>query len=222
MNASALDILLVEDSRTQAELIRHALEASGHRVRNAHNGLQALDFVRDKSPSLVVTDIMMPGLDGYGLCRALKDEPATKDIPVIMLTTLTEPADIIRGIESGADNFISKPFSPDVLLERIEIFQRNGELHRSQMFDLLLSVFEENRRKFERLERDYLDLKRGRSTGLGRDEAIRICAKCKKIQDERGDWVPVEEFLRKTAGFSFTHEFCGDCGDGLMRKRSGT
>lgn len=222
MNDVALDILLVEDSRTQAELIRHAIEASGHRVRSARNGLQALEFVREKAPSLVVTDIMMPGLDGYALCRALKDEPSTKAIPVVMLTTLTEPADIIRGIESGADNFISKPFSPEVLLERIGIFLRNGELHRSQMFDLLLSVFEENRRKFERLERDYLDLKRGRSAGPGRDEAIRICAKCKKIQDERGDWVPVEEFLRKSAGLSFTHEFCGDCGDGLMRKRPGT
>jgi two-component system cell cycle response regulator len=222
MKPHALDILLVEDSRTQAELIRHAIEASGHRVRNARNGLQALEIVRDSAPSLVITDIMMPGLDGYALCRALKGEPATRRIPVIMLTTLTEPADIIRGIESGADNFLSKPFSPEALLERIDLFLRNGELHRSQMFDLLLSIFEENRRTIERLERDCLESKRGRQAGAGRDEAIRICAKCKKVQDERGGWVPVEEFLRKSAGLSFTHEFCGDCGDGLMRKRSGT
>jgi CheY-like chemotaxis protein len=221
MKNGTIDILLVEDSRTQAELIEHALEAAGHRVRSARNGLQALDLVREEAPSLVVSDIMMPGLDGYALCRALKDEPATRMIPFIMLTTLTEPADIIRGIECGADNFICKPFSPEVLLERIDHFLQNGELRRSQMFDLLLAVFEESRRKYERLERAWLDLRQGRSPGPGIDEAIRICAKCKKVQNDQGEWVPIEDYLRKRAGLSFTHEFCCDCGDGLLRRQSG-
>ncbi|HEY5996275.1 MAG TPA: response regulator [Candidatus Deferrimicrobiaceae bacterium] len=222
MKNRSLDILLVEDSRTQAELIRHAIEVSGHSVRNAQNGLQALELVREKAPSLVVSDIMMPGLDGYSLCRALKGDPATRTIPFIMLTTLNEPADIIRGIECGADNFICKPFSPEVLLERIDYFLQNGELRRSQMFDLLLAVFDDNRRKYERLERDWLALSKSRSAGTSSDEAIRICAKCKKVQDDRGEWVPIEDYLRKRAGLAFTHEFCDDCGDGLMRKPSGT
>jgi two-component system cell cycle response regulator len=218
MTSPPVDILLVEDSQTQAELIRHALEECGYGVRPARDGIQALDLAREKTPTLVVSDVMMPGLDGYGLCRALKGDPATCAVPVILLTTLTDPADIVRGIESGADNFICKPFSPEVLLERIAFFLQNGALRRSQMFELLLSAFDTLRRKTEQLERAYHDLKNGRCVPLPQKDAIRICAKCKKVQDDRGEWIPVEEFLRRTAGLTFTHEFCGQCGDGLMRK----
>ncbi len=218
MIADPVDILLVEDSQTQAELIGHALEECGYRVRLARNGEHALGLAREKPPTLVISDIMMPGLDGYGLCRALRSDPATGAIPVILLTTLTEPADIVRGIESGADNFICKPFAPDVLLERIDYFLKNGELRRSQMFELLLDAFDTLRRKQDQLERAYHDLKKACRCAPPGEEAVRICAICKKVQDDHGEWIPVEDFLRRNTSLSFTHEFCGDCGDGLMRK----
>ncbi len=218
MVQAVVDILLVEDSQTQAELIGHALEECGYRVRTARNGLQALDLARELVPTLVVSDIVMPGLDGYGLCRALKGDPETSAVPIILLTTLSEPADIVRGIESGADNFLCKPFAPEALLERIGYFLENGALRRSQMFELLLAAFDDLRRKQERAERAYHELKNGRHRVHAQEDAVRICAKCKKVQDDQGEWIPVEEFLRRTAGLSFTHEFCGECGDGLMRK----
>ena len=230
MTGPSLDILLAEDSPTQAELIRHALEKHGHRVRIARNGLVALELAREAPPSLVVTDVMMPGLDGYGLCRALKEDPSTRAVPVVLLTTLTDPADILRGIECGADNFVGKPFSAEILLERIDSFLQNGELSRSQIFDLLLSAFDELTREHERLKQEYGDLAR-RHEGLAQgqrdlesaragagNDAIRICAKCKRMQDDLGDWVPVEEYLRRALGLAFTHDFCDDCGDGLLGK----
>jgi CheY-like chemotaxis protein len=217
MTTSTVDILLVEDSRTQAELIGHALTESGYRVRPALTGLQALDLVRESAPAIVVSDILMPGIDGYALCRTLKSEPATRDIPFILLTTLTEPADIVRGIECGADSFLCKPFSAEALLALLDRWRRHGALDRSQMFDLLLSSLETLRKRNEELERALRDAERNRPAPRHRDDAVRICAKCKKVQDDRGDWVPVEEFLRRTAGLAFTHEFCGDCGAGLMR-----
>jgi CheY-like chemotaxis protein len=217
MNTRTIDIVLAEDSPTQAELIRHSIEGRGHRVRAARNGLAALELVRESTPALVVSDVMMPGLDGYGLCRTLKEDPATRPIPFILLTTLTEPADIVRGIECGADNFICKPFSADVLMERIEHFLREGELPRSQMFDLLLSAFDALARKHAQLEQDYRDLLASRSPEPVQavDEAIRICAKCKRVQDDRGAWIGVEDYMRRAAGFAFTHEFCDDCGAGI-------
>lgn len=219
MTTPPVDILLVEDSRTQAALIRHALEEAGYGVRNALDGNRALALIRESAPTLVVSDIMMPGLDGHGLCRVLKADPATAGIPVILLTTLSEPGDIARGIESGADSFLCKPFSPEVLLERIDEFLQNGELSRSRIFDLLVSAIDEGRRKHEALARSYGELLKSRVSRKSLDETIRICARCKKVQDDRGDWVPVEEYFRRVAGLSFTHEFCAECGDGLLRKQ---
>lgn len=217
MTEATLDILLVEDSPTQAALILHALEERGHRVRPARNGQQALDLARERAPSLVVSDIMMPGMDGYALCRALKGDEATRGVPVILLTTLNEPADIVRGIECGADNFICKPFSAEVLLERIDFFLQNGVLRRNQMFELLHASLDALRRKHESLERSYHELRKISACGRGHADAVRICARCKKVQDDRGEWIPVEDYFREAEGLAFTHEFCRECGDGLWK-----
>src|ERR1041384_6465759 len=98
-------ILLIEDSRTQAEGLRHALESNGYRVHWASGAEQALESLRDTAFDLVVTDILMPGMDGFELCQAIKKDPSTRSIPVILLTALSEPKDVIRGLESGADGF---------------------------------------------------------------------------------------------------------------------
>lgn len=239
-----VDILVVEDSPTQAEIVRYALEGRGYRVRIARNGRMGLDLVRERPPTIAISDIIMPEMDGYAFCRALKGDPATRHIPVILLTMLSEPDDIIRGLDCGADNFICKPFVDSMLLSRIDYFLENDELrrrederdgpveivlrgervrvdaHRSQILDLLLSAFDMALRKNEELERANRELKRARMVGTLPEEALRICARCKKIQDDRGDWIPIEEYLRAWANLAFTHEFCGDC-SGLLSRPPG-
>ena len=112
-------ILVVEDSRTQAEYLRHILENEGYRVTLADNGREALEQIAIDRPSLVFTDVVMPEIDGYELCRRIKADSSISSIPVILVTQLFDPADVIRGLESGADDFIIKPFEAVSIRSRI-------------------------------------------------------------------------------------------------------
>jgi two-component system, sensor histidine kinase and response regulator len=114
-----ITILLVEDSRTQAEYLRHILEDEGYRVTLADNGSEALAQIAKDRPSIILSDIIMPEMDGYELCSLVKHNPATAAIPVILVTQLFDPVDIIKGLESGADDFIIKPFDPEYVRLRI-------------------------------------------------------------------------------------------------------
>lgn len=116
-------ILVVEDSRTQAEYLRHILENEGFRVTLVENGREALDQIAIDRPSLVFTDIVMPEMDGYELCRRIKTDKMTASIPVILVTQLFDPSDVIKGLESGADDFIIKPFEAAYIRSRIAAFQ---------------------------------------------------------------------------------------------------
>jgi two-component system sensor histidine kinase/response regulator len=89
-------------------------------------------LIHERKPHLVLSDIIMPEMDGYSLCRAIKSDPALRDIPVILVTSLNDPKDIIRGIECGADNFIRKPYAEDYLLSRISHMLMNQKLRKSQ------------------------------------------------------------------------------------------
>ena len=125
------DILIVEDSLTQTLKLRHVLEQHGYRVLPpARDGREALTALALRRPTLVITDINMPGMDGYELCRRIKDDPALTDLPVILLTSLGDPKDILRGLECGADNFIVKPYDDEFLLTRIQYVLANLELRR--------------------------------------------------------------------------------------------
>ncbi len=112
-------ILVVEDSRTQAEYLRHILENEGYRVTLAENGNEALEQISIDRPSIVFTDIVMPELDGYELCRRIKADEKTAGIPVILVTQLFDPVDVIRGLEAGADDFIIKPFEAGYIRPRL-------------------------------------------------------------------------------------------------------
>lgn len=114
-----ITILLVEDSRTQAEYLRHILENEGYRVTLADNGSDALAQIAKDRPSIILSDIVMPEMDGYELCSRVKKNPMTTAIPVILVTQLFDPVDVIRGLESGADDFIIKPFNPEYIQLRI-------------------------------------------------------------------------------------------------------
>lgn len=119
-------ILVVEDSSTQAVALETLLENSGYGVTVAGSGEAALDSMRANSVALVLTDIVMPGIDGYELCRRIKSE--WSDVPVILLTSLTDPLAIVRGLECGADHYVTKPYDPVQLLARVtQVLGRAGE-----------------------------------------------------------------------------------------------
>lgn len=167
-------ILIVEDSATQREALRHTLVTHGYEVVAAVNGRDAWERFTAVKPTLVVSDIVMPEMDGYALCRAIKTSPQTARVPVVLLTSLSDAKDVIAALECGADSFIGKPFSEEYLLSRIAgvIANRNlperdkgergveishgGKTHlitagRPQILDLLLSVYEVAMRRNEDL-----------------------------------------------------------------------
>lgn len=112
-------ILIVEDSPTQAEAVRTLLDDAGYDVTVARSGSAALHALRGQHVDLVVSDVIMPGMSGFDLCRAVRADATLANTPFILLTSLAAPLDIMRGLECGADNYVTKPYEPEVLLRRI-------------------------------------------------------------------------------------------------------
>jgi CheY-like chemotaxis protein len=120
-----LSILAVDDSPVITEMIRDAFESEGYRVMVAEDGAQALKTALNEHPDLIIADIAMPGMDGWDLCGQIRSNPFTSFIPFIFLTTRTEAPDRIRGLQMGADDYLTKPFEMDELIARVQlIFQR--------------------------------------------------------------------------------------------------
>ena len=113
-------ILVVEDEEDILELVRYNLAKEGYRVACVTSGEQGLREAKEGAPDLILLDLMLPGLDGLDVCRRLKSDPVTSVIPIIMLTAKGEDADIVTGLELGAEDYVTKPFSPRVLLARLK------------------------------------------------------------------------------------------------------
>jgi two-component system, OmpR family, alkaline phosphatase synthesis response regulator PhoP len=122
------NILVVDDEEDILELVRYNLAKEGYQVTCATTGEQALAMARASVPDLVILDLMLPGVDGLEVCKRLKRAPETQHVPVVMLTAKGEEPDIVTGLELGADDYVTKPFSPRVLVARIRTaLRRKGE-----------------------------------------------------------------------------------------------
>jgi hypothetical protein len=175
-------ILIAEDSDTQAQQLRHILEQQKYEVGIANNGRLALEMAPQFQPALIISDVVMPEMDGYELCRRLKEDSALHGTPVILVTTLSDPQDVIRGLECGADNFVLKPFDVHYLLGRVRYVLANREFHqrrepgmgvelyfhdkrhyitagRLQILNLLLSTYDAAIQRNKELNRSQEELK---------------------------------------------------------------
>src|SRR5256885_11602297 len=152
------EILLVEDSATQAARLRHLMERHGYVTRVATNGRLALQALRERKPGLVLSDVVMPEMDGYALCRAIKTDARLRDTPVILVTSLTDPKDIVNGLECGADNFVRKPYADEYLLRRIEHVLVNQQLRRADgnRMELGIMVYLAGQKHFVNAERQQI------------------------------------------------------------------
>jgi signal transduction histidine kinase len=144
----AIEILIVEDSRTQAERLAHMLEQHRYRLAVARNGREALAAIAERRPALVISDVVMPEMDGYELCRELKRREDLRNIPIILLTSLNDPVDVVRGLECGADNFLCKPCDEKYLLARISLILANHHLREKELTQMGVEVFFAGRKFF--------------------------------------------------------------------------
>ena len=179
-------ILIAEDSPTQAAELQYLLESAGCKVTVARNGIEALACIAEARPTVIISDIVMPQMDGYELCRQLKANPQTAGIPVILVTSLADARDVVHGLACGADNFIVKPYDEKYLMSRIRYFLVNlefrdnervqmgvevmldGERHfitagRQQILDLLISTYEQGVRLNHELQAKHDELTRTNS-----------------------------------------------------------
>ena len=120
-------VLIVEDEHEIADLIRINCERSGFAARVVHSGRDALAAVDASAPDVISLDIMLPDLGGLEVCKALKKNPATADIPVVMVSALGEESEVVTGLELGADDYVTKPFSPRVLIARLRAVLRRQD-----------------------------------------------------------------------------------------------
>jgi two-component system response regulator VanR len=233
-------ILVVEDSLTQAVFLRRILEKAGYDVMLAGDGQQALEQLELRVPALIISDVMMPVVDGYTLCQRVKSSEAFRNVPFMLLTALSEPQDIFKGLESGADFYSIKPYDGAKMLERVHAvldvncaqYRTNmlgtdvtygGQKYtinagRSQILDLLLATFENIVRKNGEL----IDTNRKLTEALEANKTLRglipICGYCKKIRDDRGFWDQVECFVSKHSEAKFSHGICPQCFDKTMKE----
>ena len=134
------NILVVEDDLDIRELISFNLANEGHQVFEANDGEVGIDKARNNNPDLILLDLMLPGIQGLDVCRIIKSDQETKEIPIIMVTALGQEEDIVKGLETGADDYITKPFSIKVLIARVNaVLKRSIEVGGDKSKDILIN-----------------------------------------------------------------------------------
>ena len=133
-------ILIIEDDFDISELVQYNLEREGYKVFMEHDGERGYTRAVQIKPTLIVLDLMLPGLDGLSVCKQLRSHPVTQDVPIVMLTAKNEESDVVIGLEMGADDYVSKPFSPKELIARIRAVLRRPLLQAPKSPSSLLSV----------------------------------------------------------------------------------
>ena len=127
---STAAVLIVDDNEQNLELVQAYLEDLGCQIRTARDGAEAIKLVEAEQPDVILLDVMMPRMSGFQACSRLKANPATKDIPIVMVTALNEVGDVERAVESGADDFLTKPVNKLELLTRVKSLLRVRQLKR--------------------------------------------------------------------------------------------
>lgn len=200
-------ILIVEDSPTQLEQLRFILEEKDYTVIAANNGIKALEAINQDKPDLIISDILMPEMDGYTLCDKVKKSAENSDIPIMLLTNLADPRDVIKGLQAGADNFLTKPYNEEFLLSRVKYILINREMRKTsqssdmgleiafggekyfinsdkmQIIDLLLSTYESAIQKNLELSEANKQL-----VGMHREMAIKN-SELEKLNEEKGKFI---------------------------------
>ena len=189
-----MKVLLAEDSSHQRAALEILLEDWGYEVVPVGDGDQAWAVLRQPdAPSLLLLDSVMPGLDGPDLCRRLADHRALRPLHVILLTTLSAPEDIERGLEAGADDYVKKPFDERELRARMSVGRRAVLLQ--QELDTRVRQLEDAATRIRQLE------------GI-----LPICSYCRKIREEGPQrWQPLETFISRRSKAKFSHDVCPDC-----------
>ena len=239
-----IEILVVEDSKTQAHKLRYLLESTGFTVTVVHDGQSALASLNTTLPSLVISDVIMPDMDGFRLCAAIRTEPAMAHLPVVLLTSLSSPSDLLHALESGADHFITKPYDDEYLLAKMNsivesigrpadppsqagniVFEGHQYRIRPDMqriLNLLVSSYDSTvmrNRQLHDTQQKLAEKVAELETALDEVKSLQgilpICMHCKKIRDDRSYWHQLERFITEHSQVMFSHGICPECAESI-------
>ena len=190
-------ILVVDDTLANLGVLFAGLRNAGYKVLLNENGEAALKTAMEVLPDLIILDVMMPGTDGFEICRRLKANTRTRDIPVIFMTALTDTVDEVKGLSLGAVDYITKPIKVEIVLARLNTH-------------LTLRRIQKN------LEQKNLELQEALAAIKTLSGLVPICAWCgKNIRNELDEWVSVTSYIEAHYAIEFTHGLCPDCSQGL-------
>jgi phosphoserine phosphatase RsbU/P len=210
--ATKFNILIVDDLPENIKVLGNSLQKEDYRISFATSGPQAVEMTLKNNIDLVLLDIMMPGMDGFEVCRQLKQEERTRNIPIIFITAKAEKQDIVHGFECGAVDYVTKPFNAAELAARVQThldLKRTKEILRDQAEELAWT----NKRlmkKNEKLERALVEIEALK--GL-----LPVCSNCKKIRNADADtskqssWISLEAYLHEHTAAEVTHSICPQC-----------
>jgi sigma-B regulation protein RsbU (phosphoserine phosphatase) len=187
-----MKILIAEDEKISRRILEMTLIKDGHDVVAVEDGIKALDSIQKEAPDMLITDWMMPDLDGVELCRRVRALNLTSYVYIIFLTALTQKGNIIQGLDAGADDYITKPFERTELLARVRAGERVIQLEKSL------------RQKNNELSEALACVKQLK--GL-----LPICMFCKKIRNDENYWQQIEAYLAEHTEADFSHSICPEC-----------
>jgi DNA-binding response OmpR family regulator len=205
-------LLIVDDIPENIKVLGHSLQHDGYVISFATSGEQAIDIAMKNELDLILLDIMMPGMDGYQVCRQLKDEKRTQHIPIIFITAKTENEDIVHGFEAGAVDYITKPFNTAELSARV---QTHLELKHSR--HIIQNQAEELSWTNKRLMKKNQKLEQALEEIETLKGLLPVCSNCKKIRKAKSDtnqqssWVSLETYLHEHTAAEVTHSICPQC-----------
>jgi DNA-binding response OmpR family regulator len=185
-------ILIVDDIPLNLKILEAILVKEEYEIVRAVDGRQALNRARDILPDLILLDIMMPKMDGFQACKALKRSSKTKHIPIIFLTSKSGTESVVRGLKLGAADYVVKPFKAAELIARV---RTHLELKKARDNQAIL---------ISKLQKALEDVKQ--LSGL-----LPICAHCKKVRNDEGYWQQVEVYITNHSTAQFTHGICPEC-----------
>lgn len=192
-------ILVVDDIKKNIQLLGSLLSQERYAVSYATSGTKALEMINTENFDLILLDVMMPEMDGFEVCRRLKQHPDSSEIPILFLTAKSEEKDILEGFELGAVDYLTKPFKGAELLARVKthLSLRQAVKQLAEKNSLLEQLLEDNRKAMSEIK-----------TLRG---ILPICANCKKIRNDKGYWTQIETYIKEHSEANFTHGICRDC-----------
>ena len=177
--------MIIDDQAANLKILRFFLSEHNYVVSIAENGDLALQLLEQYKPDIILLDILMPGMDGYEICRRIKANSETADIPILFMTALNSVEDKVAAFEAGGLDYITKPFQQAEVVARL---------------DLHLTL-QRQKRELEQALADINTL-----SGL-----LNMCSICKRIKDKDGSWMPLERYLSIYSGTKVSHDLCPDC-----------